>query len=783
MTIGDVLGYRLPGQYPREATRAAHPSPCVCRPNLGIPRATAYVSRTKQGYPQLQGPTKRFLTKTVKTTWRCKEHSISFNGDGAGNAEVKIEWTYNYGGTSTLVSKVDPVTGKEDQLVAWSGNADFYEQEAHTDLTGSHPTWTWEVTRTDSSTAIIPGPPWPRQAAWTITGTYADGEPYNPLGWGGDPYTRSLYGSSHWYNRPDWYLWDWRNHDEKIEAGEDESGGATQTKTETWSVMPTPADDGSTWEVVTTLSDEFTDAMLDEQVGDLLAAAEAKITKIWWYPGYAPGGNFRVAAEYKTIPEPAAQAAVDAAQAEVGAKQAALDAIDPANTYDGHVAKNRLEFAKLGLEIAQLNQTHVGNSTNPIVLTLTEEDDNTEAEAFCEAPDDGWSLTRCLLFFQLGASVASGWDYATKPVRHEFRWRQAAYSQSTSVPEFSEGTAFASNAVALSQVYPWGYTAKWAFAVQDSMLSIPAPTAPRRITLINPNKKGTTAPEPYVVRWNDSQNRNAVMHKVGFAAYLPPDGVPVIYRRETASDSGYQEFKLVEYFNEEEGDPTTPTGSAYEYDNSTLPEDFDYSKLSPSAPGGPLAQHLCHYPDSGTIKSSTVREFKIGDAKLTVTLSNPWTTEEMQSAVNANIDAPWTEAPDYIQPPFYPDTGAYAALRYDSPCAARLLSSLETYYLRARSRYRSNFALPGSAGKNPAIENGLSINWTWKRMTQDLQTGEVAEEQVTESIAYEPFRTDRSEDWRELPSPENGILVWITKPETTDPWCWGPPECRPVCDS
>ena len=781
-TVADVKGYDVDGVYPatgtvRSAPRLAQPSACVCKPAVGISFSRAFAYRAKYWYRQFTDPSpgtdakyyRRMSVNTVENRVQSVTNTYVLHPSADPPSGTATQTTT----TTTHLDKTEVFDYPDTKAFAIpggtseSGTGSLFQEEAYSDSDGSTESSTYDVHYIYDPTLYAGQGSW--TDTWTGTETRNDGSVITQHG------ASSNDGSfnDNIFNHPfDQWILDsttFPAENIKVETYVPAKGNPSAP-----GLIPDTSSTGSKV-VTTTLSNEYTDQETD--LAALLDAAESFTETVWWYQeayfGSAVNSGYRVSANYFTITEPGAGNAVTAAEADVTAKQAALDAIDSENTYDRHVAQNALELAQLGLTIAQHNQTQVGNSNDPILLTLTTDTD--PPESYRTKTDDGSSITACAVRFRLTAFVMPDWHYAEKPVQHDFRWRRASANIGDAEPAFSDETVSVENAIPLLRLIG-SYRQKLAFAVMESPEQLAAPSSPGWVALANPLPLGATEPAPFLSSWTEKQLRQAAAQKLGFLAYLPPeDGVPVIYRRETASGSavGYHEFKETIYINEDEpGGP--PVGSLWEYDASNLPESIRPANTS-TFPGD-SSPHLRNFPQSGVIVSPTVQMF----GPLTMTLSLPWTTEEIQELVDAHIDAGWPDPPDYSQPPYVPDTNAAASLPPE-PRAARWLRSAETYYLRARSRYRSSFDLPDSIRKHPDFSAGVTVTWFWQVKNLNLDTNAVTSEDVSEAILYGPHRTTVADTWRDLPSPEGNAIKWVTKPKNLEAWAWTAPECRPVC--
>ena len=748
MTVADLLGYSLDS--PQIATLPQRPSPCVCKPLVGVPFSRAFVDIQKAGYPPYTGDgSRRFRKKTY--AWSYSETSTG--------AWHPLNWTKT--GSASVTVEIIPGVG--EKIISVTGSA-------------THSGYYGETSIGDPSAGY-------ESATFTLT---AGADPFAWPTWVRSGFVGVVFPSD---------FIDVRTSLESAISYDHSSEGLTDTRVVTItefqrtvvdSYDSSPRDySSSTGTVTIDEESEDTDETLSERAALLLDEAAALTSDVRWYPGGPPSGGYRVSASNGRLSESAADAAVTACTAEVAAKEAALAAIPSEKTYDRHVAQNRLDYAELALAIAEHNQAEVENTTDPILFTLSEDGD--PAESYRVPSEDMLSLAICSVRFLLASQVASTWDYEENPIPHKFRWREASWADGDASPAFTAEDATTSNPVTLQQLF--GSTPYLtSYAVMDTPSVLSCPAMPGRKALANPTPEGEES-APYLGQWTVLNTRSAGMQKLGFQSHTPGGSVPVIYRRETATGalSGFHEYREVETFNEDE--PESPPYVSYEYSDEAfrpgeeeLPEGFDVSKLSPWS--GDPTPHSRHWPVSGRIASATVRVFGASPDEITMTLSLPWETSEIVDSIDAHVDASWPAPPDYTQPPNYPDTGIVLP-NASLPFALRWLAASETSYMRQRSRYSPSVAAPYSAGYHPDFADGMEIEWTWKKSTHNLATGEVTVEDLSESMAYGANSRDLAEsppEPRELDTADPATRVWLSRPTTDNPWFWTDPECRPICE-
>ncbi len=746
MNVRDVLGYSATSAVAPDVRFLRLRPSCVCKPQVETAFARAYVSHQKKIWRQFTDPAEGepaafYTTKTVvdyfSRTFTFTQTSSSF--------------------TLTSAGSVTTVENEEGSTTSGAGSRSI--TTVNVNASGE--------TRTENGSG-------PYELVFGIGGPFEGGwrreTNYSGTNYDGSPITQITHvefvpgGIRPPENHPmdDWILASTEYPSPEVEVKTFVPGRRISISSET--LEPDP-DSTGTRTITTTLSDEFTTSRLESEAEALFAVAEEYLENVYWRPGIQTH-NYRIAAAYGAITEEAANAAIDAAQDEVDLKAAALASIGEANELALHIAQNELDLANLTKEIAEYNLTQVGlSATEGILLQISA--DGGQVEAYRKLSGDESSITLSSIRYRhyTDFNQMPSWKYEESPVPYKFRWRVASWNDGATAPSFSNADAAVENATVLAQSEIYRH----AFAVQVEPQSLALPATPGMKVLASPLPEGSDVADPVRSFWENVNARGAAMRKVGFAAYTQSAGAPpVIYRKETVSGAatGFQEWKALEYL--------------YEY-QTELPEGFDLLTLTPS-PG----QTAPHQNVIGTILSPTQRQIGAGDGALVFTLSDPWTNDEIEGAVNAHVESDWS----VTELPIVPDTAAnipssatISGVQF--PSAALIVAAKETYFGRLRTRYKFRFSGPDSLRYHPNFLNpsGYAVEWHWKEKTYALATGLITEEAFSEEKIYQSgtLSLDADEEWRELPTPSANVKIWVTPPETTDPWCWGGPECRVVC--
>lgn len=250
------------------------------------------------------------------------------------------------------------------------------------------------------------------------------------------------------------------------------------------------------------------------------------------------------------------------------------------------------------------------------------------------------------------------------------------------------------------------------------------------------------------------EHQGGSAEKTGVYAYTPSDP-PRIYRREefAGSFAGCEELSLPARDYEGHRDFDPPDSSIPADLTAALAADewpLDLRYLQPTTDGATTG--LPHpTPDT---EAATTREWsrtvRCGESDvpqdLSMTLSDEFTTAELQAEVDDLIGGDWPDGEQAVTMPS--ELGASAA-------SIRHLSADEVRYWRSRFRYKLTGTLPTA----PSAEQSEDFSVTL--YTLDLTTGEVTSTPQTVSITFDAGETEKQQDdWTTVEAGEDE-LIWL----------------------
>lgn len=706
---------------------------CRCTPAVLIPRANAVAVRSKSGWteyaPTAPPVVKYFLTKTVEIIW--------------GGSTVYDEGPFGvhqdrtYTGTFTGVYHIDPITGIQTTV---SESGTFNETGSgffnSTPASVSHWDFTWTF----------------YNGAWRDSLGVSQPDDFTPVYFADLP--------ARYRTPPNGY-----NLISIVDASTTRTTTGENSHTVTsGSNTHTASMSASTTE---TLSEEFTTEMLETQVNALLSAAESYYENLPLWIGYGRSvqdnldwtieGYYGGCAVGATACNASFAAAVTAATAAKDAAVTALGAADASNAYEVARLTAIRDERQIALDIATDNATAALDHRDAILCRVVDGADTASENTLSE---DEVSLKKRKCRYYLSATLPA-YNYDEKEAAFRFDSREALIEAGASTPDFTNVIS----TITEFQHFPTsvGSNPYWFAATEEREMNPPVSVGYKIVIGLN---------QILTAQWQLRQ-RSAAMQKLGFLEYKTPSTPPKFYRKETASGSreGSQGWFSIDYSE----DPELPL-IVWEYSNY-FSEDYPAEKRN-LLPGEPNIASMFNPP--GEITSPSTRIWQEGEDVLTLTLSDPWETSEIQSPVDAFVETDFLES----DPPM-PSTGAIF-FTPGQPWATRFLTPDESFYVRARAQHNSLFTLPESVRLMPDFETEThSFNFTWKKHTLNLETGEQSTEDVGETISYDENSVSADANWRNLDSPgaEEKKLIWITAAEAEESdWFWGSPACVGVCE-